>query len=434
MDPSIVFGLGKCFRFFFCSKSFLHKGFWPQSGVAVTTTCCHIEEHSNNNYQMDDDPMADEIRSIAMHNGSYESQVGFGGDYNPSDIIPSVIARRRQLGREEYVGQKSLFKHLLSLYYPIEKGVITNWDDMEKIWKYSFRRLTRTPEEHPVLLTDGSPEHENSEKMTEIMFERFNIPALYVANPSVLSGYATGRTTCLVLDCGEDKSHSVPLYEGYRIRQATRSTDMAGRAVTNEIIRALEGRGLLSNTMAGRDIAVDIKENYCLVAHEGNENIAWRVNVPEQMYELPDGTMVDIREEREECPEVLFQPSLICQRISCRGGVGCRKPSAVHEIVIDSIQTLGADFEFLPHLMAKNIVLCGGTSRLRGFSARLQEELESSCPLLQFTIDTSLNDVKYSSWLGGSILSSLSTFQQMWISRWDDYDEFGPSIVLRKCF
>ena len=323
--------------------------------------------------------------------------------------------------KEFYIGTEAEDKRgVLKINYPIEHSIINNWDEIEKIWENIFiNGLKVDPIEYNVMLTETSINpKENKEKMAQIMFEKFKIPKLYIALQAVLSLYTVGKFTGFVVDSGEDDTHFVPIFDGYSLPHAVMKLDLAGRELTKFMMKLLTESGTRFSTNAEKEIVKVIKEKVCYVALDFEEALR---SVEKFDYELPDGSLINIKDERIKCPEALFKPSLV-------GNDG----NDIGKICYDSIQKCDID---LRRDLYYSIILSGGNSMYNGLPERLTKEIKALVPeSIKDEIKVIASpERKFSVWIGGTILSNISTFESMWITK-TEYEEYGCSIIHKKCF
>ncbi|CAG9772662.1 unnamed protein product [Ceutorhynchus assimilis] len=365
---------------------------------------------------------------VVIDNGTGIIKAGFAGDQIPKCRFPNYVGRPKHtrvmagaLEGDLFIGPKAEeHRGLLSLKYPMEHGIVTDWNDMEKIWSYIYSKdqLNTFSEEHPVLLTEAplNP-RPNREKAAEIMFETFNVPALFISVQAVLSLYSTGRTTGVVLDSGDGVTHSVPIYEGFALPHSIMRSDIAGRDVSRYLRLLLRKEGSIFRTTAEFESVRTLKEKVCYLANNPVKEES--VETEPLNYTLPDGSVIKVGQARFRAPEILFKPDLIGE-----------ESEGLHDVLLYSIQKSDLD---LRKVLFKNIVLSGGSTLFKGFGDRLLSEIRKNSPKeVQIKISAPQERL-YSTWIGGSILGSLDTFKKMWISK-REFDEEGQRAVHRKTF
>ena len=295
----------------------------------------------------------DDATSIVIDNGSGYMKVGMGDNQEPGSIFPTVVGQGAEgADKDFYIGDEAIQNYeSCEIKYPMEHGIVTNWDDMTKIWKQSFENIGQNPAEHPILLTEAplNPKA-NREKMTEIMFDEFNTPAMYVAIQAVMSLYAAGKTTGIIFDSGFGVSHTVPIYEGYALPHAIMRLDLAGQDLDKLMASCLKEEGYNLESVPEMEALREAKETLCYVAddYEVGLESAQPGGDNEKSYTLPDGSELKMSALRIKVPEALFQPSFLGM-----------ESAGIHETTYNSI--MKCDVDIRKDLYA-NTELSGGTT------------------------------------------------------------------------
>ena len=364
---------------------------------------------------------------IIIDIGSGYIKAGIGGEEGPRCIFPTCIGYPKFSNflvdndrKEFFVGIDAEIKcRILKVNYPIEKGVINNWDDIEKIFEHVFENeLKIDPTQQEIFLIDNLfCTKKNREEYSKIMFETFCVPKLYISNSSVLSLFSEGKFDGFIIDSGDSVTQFSPILDGKILSHASIGLDLAGRNLTEYMIKLLEECGIRLTTTADKIYGKLIKEKACYVALDFEEELK---NVKNYKYVLPDNRDVIVKDQRFRCPEALFKPSMIGKE---ENGFG--------QTCYDSIQKCNKDFR---KNLFNNIFLSGGNSFFKGFQERLTKEIKRIAPKSmkkEVKVFASSNR-KFSAWIGGSILTSISSFQSNWITK-AEYEEYGATIVHRKC-
>jgi len=376
---------------------------------------------------------------IVSDNGTGFVKCGFAGSNFPAHIFPSLVGRpilrsQAKIGnitlKDVHVGDEaSQLRAMLEVNYPMDNGIVRNWDDMKLVWEHTWEKLGIDPANSKVLLTEPPMNpSKNRERLIEEMFETYGFQGVYVAVQAVLTLYAQGLLTGVVIDSGDGVTHIVPVYEGFALPHLTRRLDIAGRDITKYMIKLLLARGYAFNQSADFETVRLMKEQLCYVGYDVGieQKLANETTVLVETYTLPDGREIKVGGERFGGPEALFQPHLI----------NVESPG-VAELLFNCINA--ADIDTRPEFY-KHIVLSGGSTMYPGLPSRLEREIKQLYLERVLKGDTSrlakfkirIEDPprrKHMVFLGGAVLADIiKDKEDVWISK-AEYDEQGVKVL-----
>ncbi|XP_050669493.1 actin-like protein 6A [Leptidea sinapis] len=416
----------------------------------------------------------DEIGALVFDPGHHSFRVGYAQEDTPKADIPAVIGvgpATHIPDAEEKVGDGNVtqsgtktgneLRHYIDvteLHVPrpnmevqtyMKDGQVDNWDLFEKMLDYCYNKVIRSPSEHhPALFSEAVwTTRPAREKLAELLFEKYQTPAFFLVKNAVLAAFANGKSTALVVDAGASQTSAVPVIDGYALVSAAVRSPVGGDHLatqakimlnsmhiqmlpiysiqSKEVIRERERAKYTLKTLPAsltqswqQYMLKRQYEDFCHCVAQVSESVydeRTAASVPGVHYEFPGGYHQDFGPERFKLTECLFEQSLGAPHLVCAAVSSC-------------------DADARPALWG-SVVSCGGGAALGGFTERLARELASRAPSshrLKTHAAPSPHERRFASWIGGSILASIGSFQQMWISS-QEYDEGGKGQLERKC-
>jgi len=357
--------------------------------------------------------MAEEnSNTLILDTGSWQTKAGLSSEETPRIVTPTICGRNKSTYLM-YYGQDALNKYKdIEPTHLISRGKPTDWNNLEDFWNHVCTNELHIDLSEKAELTSyyNNTNKQTKEKTMQIFFENFNVPFYYTSSNALLTLYSSGRLNGIVLDSGDQVTSVTSLYDGSPINYTQITNNFGGRDITNYLASLLK---------LDEFQAINIKEKYCRLSMdlEREAEELNRTNDPVKVT-LPDNKEVYVRDWAVRSIEGLFDPSIVKS-----------DSPGIHEIVYELL--LKTDFDLRRELVA-NLIVSGGNTNFYYFNERLTKELTTLLPTILKVKTTSNTDKMNSVWFGGSIVSSLSTFQPLMISK-SEYEENGPSIVSRKC-
>ena len=364
--------------------------------------------------------------SIIIDVGSGLMKVGFSGEDGPRNIFNSIVGIPKMAGlkvgmeqKERYVAEEAISNAVfMNFYSPIQRGEVVDWDKFETLMHYLlYNQIEVVPEDMSVLITETPlSSKKNRSKISELLFEKFNVQKCHIANSSMLGLFSYGKSSGIVLDCGYNITSTVPVYEGFPLVYASQKINLGGEDLSNKLYDIIKGKlDKTYKTIKGKLLSEDIKDKLGYVSMD----IKQEGEKIEQKYILPDSKELTLGNELFEVNEILFNPG--------------ENPElkSVTNMVVDSLNLCDDDVK---KEINESVCLIGGTTLMKNFSERLRLELSDNKDFGMYNMAPA-PERQFSAWIGGSIMSSLDNFQYLWVSK-EEFDENGKSLVAidSKCF
>jgi actin-related protein 2 len=413
---------------------------------------------------------------IVLDNGSGYLKAGYSNQNSPEICIPALVGREilrygekidlnkiketkkkseqkkliKQMIKERHlkeimIGDEIIgFRSLLELSHPVTEGIITDEEDLFKLWDYTLTQKMgiEDPSEKKIIVTEAPLNPiSNKIKIFEILFEKIGVGAINIEPQAKCSLFAEGIDTGIVLDSGDGVTHCIPVSDGAILKHNIERMDIAGRHITEYLVRLLQKKGYAFNSSADFDFVRELKEKYCFVSNdiENDRRLERETSFYNSYHLLPDETRIRISDEKFEAPEILFNPSLIGKEYD---GIPYMMMKSINKCPIDCRKGLYS-----------GIVLSGATTLFPGFASRIENEIkklykETALKLAkEKRIKININVIdspkrKYSVFIGASIIANHYNSEgneDYWITRdeWLECEDTGDytkeNLIKNKC-
>ncbi|KAF7965877.1 hypothetical protein HWV62_41160 [Athelia sp. TMB] len=381
----------------------------------------------------------DEVSALVVDIGTSSVRAGYAGDDTPKAIIPTSYGYIPQIpdgdiamadagdgtapskNAKLYLGQHgpSIWRAGMEIGNPMRDGLIHDWDPISPLISHALVDVMRcNPQEHPILVTEPAWNSvANRERMAEIMFEEFQVPAFYIANTGVLNAFAAGKGSAFVIDIGQTMASITPVIDGFVLRKEP-------HAPPRYTLREDRIAGTTESWKRWSEVneVDEWIQSVAGVLDQGWNDQAAAARPPKQ-YEFPTGYNQYFGPERFAVGEQFFSHS---RELAASNP---NLPKSMPQLITDSLRACEPD---LRGVLMGNVVLTGGGTLFAGFGERLSNEMARNFPHIKIHAPGNPTERRYGGWLGGSILASLGTFHQLWISK-EEWAEHGKAIVGQRC-